>query len=172
MPRHRKSEAAPEVELPITPMLDMTFQLLTFFIFTYKPSALEAQMDFTLPATGEAKAKNPDDVDPNRPSDADLAPKSQLTITVKTQQGGGKGGISQIVVRSPSGERTFFTPGELGEYLKSVRPDLQNKDDVQIECESKLKYAEVIRVVDTCRSAKFMGVGFSPPPDLNTSGPD
>ena len=39
-------------ELPITPMLDMAFQLLTFFIMTYRPSALEGHMDLTLPAAG------------------------------------------------------------------------------------------------------------------------
>src|SRR5947207_2085199 len=48
-----RSEAAPEVELPITPMLDMAFQLLTFFLFTYHPSALEGQMELALPVIGE-----------------------------------------------------------------------------------------------------------------------
>src|SRR5205823_44660 len=64
MARRRMAEPAPEIVLPITPMLDMAFQLLTFFIFTYHPSALEGHMDLTLPAAGEAKAKDQKDIDP------------------------------------------------------------------------------------------------------------
>jgi biopolymer transport protein ExbD len=39
-----------EPDLPITPMLDMSFQLLAFFIMTFKPAPTEAQMAMTLPA--------------------------------------------------------------------------------------------------------------------------
>ena len=67
--RHRENEDI-RVVLPITPMLDMSFQLLAFFILTFKPpSANEGQMDIYLPATGVAKAANPADVDPFAPSD-------------------------------------------------------------------------------------------------------
>ena len=48
MIRRRKPHEVAEVELPITPMLDMAFQLLVFFIFTYHPSSLEVQIDGTL----------------------------------------------------------------------------------------------------------------------------
>jgi biopolymer transport protein ExbD len=41
MPRKRKEGSHAEVDLPITPMLDMAFQLLVFFVFTYKPSNFE-----------------------------------------------------------------------------------------------------------------------------------
>ena len=33
----RSAQAPVEVDIPVTPMLDMAFQLLTFFIFTYHP---------------------------------------------------------------------------------------------------------------------------------------
>ncbi len=36
--RRRGAEAGPEVTLPITPMLDMTFQLLFFFMGTFNPT--------------------------------------------------------------------------------------------------------------------------------------
>ena len=35
--------------LIITPMLDMSFQILSFFIMTYHPSALEGHVNGTLP---------------------------------------------------------------------------------------------------------------------------
>jgi biopolymer transport protein ExbD len=155
--------------IPVTPMLDMTFQLLAFFILTFHPaSTYEAEMDFTLPATGDARAKSPDMVDPDRPSDTDLAPKGSLTVTVKSQVGQGTPGeISHIVVQMPngSGERSFNTPEELGDYLKRAKDELENKTDIQIQADANLKYARVIRVVDICRSNGFVGVGFAPPAD-------
>ena len=59
--RHKtKPDEPTEVDLPriITPMLDMSFQLLAFFIIMFHPSALEGQMALNLPAAGEAKAKD------------------------------------------------------------------------------------------------------------------
>ncbi|HEY1192024.1 MAG TPA: biopolymer transporter ExbD [Gemmata sp.] len=38
-----------EPDLPITPMLDMSFQLLAFFIMTFKPAPTEGQIMLTLP---------------------------------------------------------------------------------------------------------------------------
>ena len=60
----RKAESGPEVELPITPMLDMAFQLLMFFILTYRPSMLEGHLALSLPAEADAKADTPMQVDP------------------------------------------------------------------------------------------------------------
>ena len=59
-------EAAPEVDIPVTPMLDMTFQLLAFFILTYHPSSLEGQMEFSLPAAASGQP-NPEQVNPEPP---------------------------------------------------------------------------------------------------------
>src|SRR5947209_4849860 len=36
-------------DLPITPMLDMSFQLLAFFIITFKPAPTEGQIALALP---------------------------------------------------------------------------------------------------------------------------
>ena len=38
-----------EPDLPITPMLDMSFQLLAFFIMTFKVAPTEGQIMLTLP---------------------------------------------------------------------------------------------------------------------------
>jgi biopolymer transport protein ExbD len=39
----------PEVALPVTPMLDVAFQLLFFFIMTFHPADLEGQIELSLP---------------------------------------------------------------------------------------------------------------------------
>ena len=53
--RELKADKGPEVDLPIVPFLDMSFQILFFFIMNYHPSALEGQMDLNLPAAGEGQ---------------------------------------------------------------------------------------------------------------------
>jgi biopolymer transport protein ExbD len=180
---HRKvsNEATTEVELPVTPMLDMTFQLLVFFIITYHPSSLEGQMDFNLPATGAARATNRDNVDPDQPSDTDLSPKGAMTLTIKGDiaVGDRRGDISNIVVQMPNNgpEFSFQTPEKMYDFLIEIRKspntykvDLENKNDIQVQADSTLKYSKVIKVVDLCRKAEFKGVGFAPPQDQPTGG--
>jgi biopolymer transport protein ExbD len=170
--RKRKAEAAPEVELPITPMLDMTFQLLTFFIFTYHPSAVEGQMEFSLPASGEHRARTEAEVDPNKPSDTQLALKSQITVVLRAERSGiAPGTLTSVIVQTPSGESDVRTLPGLYEFLNRQRSsqDITNKDDIQLQAESALKYAFVIDAMDTCVKAGFTHVGFSPPPDLTSN---
>ena len=47
--RRRRRSAPTEPDLPITPMLDMSFQLMAFFILTYRPAPTEAQLGLLLP---------------------------------------------------------------------------------------------------------------------------
>ena len=42
-----------KIALPITPMLDMTFQLLFFFIMNFNPVDIEGQLDAALPSQQE-----------------------------------------------------------------------------------------------------------------------
>ena len=154
--------------LPITPMLDMAFQLLTFFIFTYHPSALEGHMDLTLPAAGEAKAKKAEQVNATTSSvDQELELPAEISILLKTQQGDSTDGtISQIVVQQPAGDTTVASPEALAKFLEKAHSELQNKDDIKILADSRIKYAYVMQIMDVCTKAKFRNVGFAPPPDL------
>ena len=54
-----------KVQLPITPMLDMTFQLLFFFIVNFKgmsTATIEGQMDMALPS--QQSTSNPNEAPP------------------------------------------------------------------------------------------------------------
>src|SRR6476469_2085053 len=75
----RVKHPAVEIALPITPMLDMSFQLLSFFILTFHPMPAVGQLAVTLPAVGAGtgQVSGPDE---------DLVP-DEYTITVTETAG-------------------------------------------------------------------------------------
>jgi biopolymer transport protein ExbD len=169
--RH-KSDAAPEVSLPITPMLDMAFQLLAFFIFTYHPSGLEGQMDLNLPSEKAAAAKEKEQVDPLAAPDKaqDLVPPSDLTVNVRTQLDGvNNGDISALTLEQPSGQKPIDNLKALEAELTEARKTAPN-DAIKIQGDGKLKWREVVKVMDVCRKAGFNNISFVPPPDFGLAG--
>ncbi len=56
-----------EPDLPITPMLDMTFQLLAFFVMTFNPAPTEGQITLLLPLDGKSSSNLTVVADPDTP---------------------------------------------------------------------------------------------------------
>ncbi len=111
--------------MQIAPMLDMAFQLLTFFILTYHPLPTEGQFVMNLLPPQPATAINAE-----APTDAaasDKLPASLRTLPTVLKAGPG-GSLAEISV----GEQTIPTDSaalekELDKYLAgpdpAVRPD-------------------------------------------------
>ena len=159
-----------EVTLPITPMLDMTFQLLFFFIINFHPADLEGQMDMALPSE-EVKAAHKDkEVDPKKAPEKDATPEfpSDLTVKVRTQQDeNAQGGISAIFVRDIGGKEELVNGLDgLKQYLQEKRATLTNKEAIKVLGDSKLRVKHVLRVMDVCRQAGFQNISFVPPEDF------
>ena len=107
MTTRRKPDSGPEPNLPITPMLDMAFQLLAFFVMTYHPSDLEGQMDLSLPSEAkETRAKEASQVSPDSKPDKDeLDIQANVTVMVRTQQGENRDGlVSALMVETDAGQ--------------------------------------------------------------------
>src|SRR3954454_24705809 len=167
MSRKRRVDAPYEPELPITPMLDMSFQILFYFVMIYHPSALEVQLDLNLPALGQAKAKRAEDVDPKAQSDTNIEVPADVTVLVTTfkREQQGQGGIDTITVQSPSGGEKVVTLTELGPELKALHAKVGDAKDIKIQADSKLKWAFVVKVMDVCHASGFEGISFGSPPD-------
>src|SRR5437879_2009892 len=104
---HRKfDDPGFHFEIPVTPMLDFTFQLLFFFMIYYNPSALEGQIEMNLPAHAEPQTK---DNPPTLNSDSDVPNlAADLTVILRTQNDGSNNGLlKHISVKSRSGEETL-----------------------------------------------------------------
>lgn len=169
MTTRRKPEAGPEPNLPVTPMLDMAFQLLAFFVMTYHPSDLEGQMDLSLPSENVSQAKKQEDVktdavpDKNKPIDL----PANVTVIVRTQMDNvNNGRISALTLQDDAGQQPIDNLDKLAAELKRRSETVENKENIKIQADGKLKWEEVIRVMDVCQGAGFKNVSFVRPPDL------
>jgi biopolymer transport protein ExbD len=169
---HRKAESAGiEPTLPITPMLDMAFQLLMFCVFNFHPSSLEGQMELAMPTDAVTQAKQREQVDQKAPSDKNqLEIPADLTVVVNTQlDGTNNGEISHLRVEDRAGKTELNNVEELRQHLKKVREGVEKREGIKIQGDGKLHWASVVKVMDVCREAGFKNVSFVPPPDFRLS---
>jgi biopolymer transport protein ExbD len=165
--RHLPNDPPLEVELPITPMLDLAFQVLLFFILTYHPSQLEGQMEMSLPDLGQSKAAVPDNAKPQLASSGPLELPSEVTVLLYIRRDGPRdGSLDRIVVREKAGEKKVASKAELERYLEKIRPELANRNDIKIEADSDLKNGIAIEIMDVCTKAGFTNIALGRPLDL------
>jgi biopolymer transport protein ExbD len=173
MPR-RPIKYDDKISLPITPMLDMTFQLLFFFIMNFNPADLEGQMDMSLPSEDIKAAKD-------KPADAKAAPEktpepefpSDLTVQVRTQNAeGSEGGISAIFVRGLVGKEEPIKGIDSREllanlkiYLHDKQATLTHKESIKIRGDSHLRIKHLMKVMDVCKAAGYTNTSLIPPED-------
>ena len=165
----RKIPSDGKITLPITPMLDMTFQLLFFFIMNFNPADLEGQMDMSLPSE-DVKANKNDKPDPNVAPPKTPEPEfpSDLTVQVRTQNAeGSEGGISAIFVKGIDGKEDPVNGLDgLKKYLEDKRATVTHKEAIKIRGDNKLRIKHLMKVMDICKAAGYTNTSLIPPEDL------
>lgn len=165
--RHRNTHTA-EVEVPIVPMLDMAFQMLTFFVVTYHPSALEGQFGVELAA---AESKGGGNVRPTEVSPKITKTKPLVTVIAKaTEQGGNLYSLEVQVRNTASGDPIQGSAAEAfeDESQKRMLIALENKlreikeregktalpeelEKAVLRGSSNMKWADSMKVLDSMR---------------------
>lgn len=147
----------PEVEVQVTPMLDMAFQLLTFFILTYSPAPVEGQFAMNLlpaaPALDAAAA--PTEVPPAGPVELPAALRT-LTTSLHATPGGGLESI-QIGENEPMNDLETLRAQAKAIFGAQDQPFEQ----VLIEVDPRLQYAELMRVIDVFASLDITRISFA-----------
>lgn len=141
--KRRPSDSA--VELNLAAMLDMAFQLLTFFILTFRPAPVEGQISLRMP-TAEPVTPLKSAAQPGGDSDSNdpVAGLNSLVITVTANASGGMGTLA-------IGEGPVGTLAGLDGRLKSVLSDAASPfDQVVIQVAPGLRYDALMDVVDVC----------------------
>ena len=172
--------------LIITPMLDMSFQILSFFIMTYHPSALEGHIAGSLapPEITAVKSKENQQMDiipPSVPEDM-LLPEIQEALTVMVKVGDAAAGKPDKVLLKRKSDPTPLQIADvtqvnwdrarqdLSKELKRVRKEGgMEHGNIKIEADSDLRQEFVMEVYDTCKQSGFPKIHFVPPPLLRAA---
>ncbi len=146
MSRRKKHKRLEAVELNLAAMLDMAFQLLTFFILTFKPAPVEGQINLRMPppqsitplAGGKKAGQDTSNTDP-------LQGLNTLVVSVAANPKDGTVGSMQV------GDELVGSLNRLDEKLRGIfGSPASPKDQVLIHVDSKLTYAGLMSVVDVC----------------------
>lgn len=149
-----------DVEIPITPMLDMAFQLLTFFVMTFNPTPVEVQYTMNL-LPGKSVTQPQAETESNSPSD-DL-PAELKTITTNLFADG-SGQLARVTIGENEVEGMDALRAKLQEILNDPAVPF---DQAMIASDPALHYGEIMRVIDIFNSLHITKISFS---ELNANG--
>lgn len=152
----------PEMKISLTSLLDLVFNILAFFVITYKPPLATKSYQVNLPPPN-AKNVIADANDPNAFLESDVEPEvfEDITLTLTSGAGGVLTGIrleGKPIEVSP-GQRILER--ELQVLVGSFRGIGKNLEAVNIAAPADLKYRYLIDVVDVCQRAGFKKINFA-----------
>lgn len=162
--KKRKAEPGVSVDLPITPMLDMSFQLLAFFILTFKAPSMEGQIAMKLPSSDPPPNAAPAEPDPMVPEEKD----DEYTLVISPNREGAAGDLSLKTATT-----AYSFPANDAERLKTLLERLKELQEnqkatkknasIKIEIYNDLLYAQLVTLMDVCRKAGFNSIGIVRP---------
>lgn len=98
---------------------------------------------------------------PNLPSDDPTPPppdEMKLNLTVLVKANGYQITKKGAVVKDIEKKGDTYDETTLSETLKQVRAEHPENEDVQVTCEDKVPYQELIRVMDVCLQHNLTGI--------------
>ena len=129
----RKSTVGKEdtIELQMTPMIDIVFQLLVFFVMTFKIVSQEGDFNIRMPLAAPREGL----------PDEDLVPPIKVRLTA--DQGGGLAGIRL-------NDRSYPSWDALQNKIISLLegdPGMRINTEVELDCDYALKYENVVAAI-------------------------
>lgn len=156
MKRKKRGGQHEEVSLNLAAMLDMAFQLLAFFILTFKPAPVEGQINLNLPPPRPIAPETPQNVEPPEGDDLGPAPAHTLTITIVSAGNGQVASIQVGLAKLFDGALDVNRLKMLDRRLKDVFA-IEGKpyDQVLLKVGKSLGYGELMKIIDVCTKQKM-----------------
>jgi biopolymer transport protein ExbD len=159
-PRSRRYRPAPpdEVFFPVTPMLDMAFQLLAFFILTFKAPSAETHLDLDLPATPVAlPAASRGEAHPTPARNVDTDLENDILVRAEADELG-----DLKVLRL--GEARLPDLVTLGNRLHRYTQLLEGRPlRVRLVADDNLRYEPAAQIIATCSAAGVAAIRLTQP---------
>ena len=153
------------VQFPVTPMLDMAFQLLAFFVLTFQSPTTETRLDLYLPttpvalpgaATGEARTSPPKRFDLDLENDLKIRAVADDLGDLKTLR---------------FGDAVLPDIAALGSQLTRYAAVLDGKPlRVRIVADDRLRYEVAAQIIGTCNAAGVASIRLADPASAAASG--
>lgn len=135
------TKEAEEIKLEMTSMIDIVFQLLVFFVMTFRVVALEADFDIKMPLATDAPSESMMD---------------ELPTVIRVQLVAGEnGGIASILIDdNPLPIDDIF--GNLNRNVAqilsgSTDPEDEAKTEVEFDIDRNLRYEFTVKAIDAVR---------------------
>jgi biopolymer transport protein ExbD len=131
--RHTSGGGPEKIELQMTPMIDVVFQLLAFFIMTFKIASIEGDFNIRMPLAAAQQTSTP-------PA---TVPPIQVRLTA-----GPDGELTGIRM----GQQPLGSFEELHLQIRSLLPaapipGASDGAEVELDCDYNLKYENVIQAI-------------------------
>ncbi len=119
----RGQKSAEKVEIPITPMIDIVFQLLVFFIMTLKIITPEGDFNIKMPLAAPAEG----------PPDPDILPPIKLRLISSPD-----GSLSEVRMNERSLPRGAGEPWRTlrNEIVSMTKPGGEGGEEVEVEIDA------------------------------------
>jgi biopolymer transport protein ExbD len=130
----RNKHEAEKIELQMTPMIDIVFQLLIFFIMTFKIVSLEGDFNIRMPTSAPAQSSTTDD----------LLPPMTLRLTA---------GVDGKMTGIRLNERSFENFDQLHQHVLNLvgtdtGPDSALEGaEIELDCDYGLNYEYVVAAI-------------------------
>ncbi|NIL95905.1 MAG: biopolymer transporter ExbD [Planctomycetales bacterium] len=141
--RHKGSSGEDKIELQMTPMIDIVFQLLVFFILTFKVVAQEADFNIRMPAQASRSMQ-------------DISPQV-LKVRITAGEGGAMSDLKLDGASLGNGLEAFVA---LRDRVRKLVDDSAGPTaaaslmEVEFDCDYELAYDYVIRAIDAISGYK------------------
>lgn len=137
--RHRRDSGSPDkVVLEMTPMIDVVFQLLTFFIFTFRVVQVEGDFNIRMPAAAAAKS-------------IDTPETETIKIRMRAQENGDLASLTLDSKPITPTQGSLFDELHLRirqKYSDGSGPTATaGTTEAEFECDYNLKYVNVINAI-------------------------
>jgi len=139
-----------KVNLEMTPMIDIVFQLLIFFMFTFKIVSIEGEFAITMPAAEQGSAA---------PTSENITALPDIQVRLSAAENGELAGI-QV------GDNQLKSLDELAATLKAIvgdDPQVASDVEMQIVAPENLKYGFVVGTINAAARVRIQKIKFNPP---------